>query len=44
MDTQLLRTVPSVLAANGSMVDKIRMGRHSDKVRVVLDLAIVGST
>ena len=43
IDTQLFRTVPSVLAANGNMVDKVRMGRHTDKVRVVLDLATVGS-
>lgn len=43
IDTQLLRTVPSVLAANGNMVDKVRMGRHTDKVRVVLDLATVGA-
>ncbi len=43
LNTQLFRTVPSVLTVNGNMVDKIRMGRHSEKVRVVLDLATVGS-
>lgn len=39
MDTQLARTVPSVINTDGRMVEKIRMGRHKDKTRVVLDLA-----
>ena len=43
LDTQLFRTVPPVLAANGNMVDKVRMGRHTDKVRVVFDLATAGA-
>lgn len=43
MNTQLFRAVPSVLTANGAMVEKIRMGRYSDKVRVVLDLTMIGS-
>ncbi len=38
MDTQLAKTVPSVINSQGSMVEKIRMGRHSEKTRVVLDL------
>lgn len=42
MDTQLFGNVPSVVSASGNMVDKIRMGRHENKVRVVLDLATVG--
>lgn len=39
MDTQLARTLPSVINTDGRMVEKIRMGRHKDKTRVVLDLA-----
>jgi len=39
MDTQLARTLPSVINADGRMVEKIRMGRHKEKTRVVLDLA-----
>ena len=39
MGSQLAKTVPSALATDGNMVQKIRMGRHSDKTRVVLDLA-----
>ncbi len=39
METQLEKTVPSVISAQGSMVEKIRMGRHREKTRVVLDLA-----
>jgi len=38
MKTQLAKTVPSVISSQGSMVEKIRMGRHSEKTRVVLDL------
>jgi hypothetical protein len=43
INAQLFRTVPSVVSASGNMVDKIRMGRHENKVRVVLDLATVGT-
>ncbi len=39
MDTQLAKTIPSVVSTDGRMVEKIRMGRHSEKTRVVLDLA-----
>lgn len=39
LDTQLARTLPSVITTDGRMVEKIRMGRHKDKTRVVLDLA-----
>ncbi len=39
MDTQLAKTIPSVISTDGRMVEKIRMGRHSEKTRVVLDLA-----
>ncbi len=38
METQLAKTVPSVINSQGRMVEKIRMGRHSEKTRVVLDL------
>lgn len=39
MGSQLAKTVPSVITTNGTLVEKIRMGRHSDKTRVVLDLS-----
>ena len=39
LGTQLARTLPSVINTDGRMVEKIRMGRHKDKTRVVLDLA-----
>lgn len=42
-ETQLSGTVPSVIPVNGRIVDKIRMGRHSDKTRVVIDLAFLGA-
>ena len=42
MDTGLAMTVPSVITTDGRMVEKIRMGRHSDKTRVVLDLVSAG--
>jgi hypothetical protein len=42
MGTQLSSQVPSAIVAGGIMVKKIRMGRYSDKTRVVLDLASGG--
>jgi len=42
IDTQLAGTVPSVITTDGQMVEKIRMGRHSDKTRVVFDLVSAG--
>jgi len=39
METQLAKAVPSVVNTDGHMVEKIRMGRHSEKTRVVFDLA-----
>jgi len=42
MDTQLSSQVPSAIAAGGVMVKKIRLGRYSEKTRVVLDLATGG--
>ena len=39
MGSQLAGTVPSVITTDGVLVEKIRMGRHSDKTRVVLDLS-----
>ena len=42
INTQLAKTVPSVITTDGRMVEKIRMGRHSDKTRVVLDLVSAG--
>ncbi len=42
MDTQLSRQVPSAIVAGGVMVKKIRLGRYSEKTRVVLDLATGG--
>ena len=41
-ETRASRSVPAVIDAGGSMVRKIRMGRHSDKTRVVIDLVPPG--
>lgn len=41
-ETRLARSVPAVIDAGGTMVRKIRMGRHSDKTRVVIDLVPPG--
>ena len=41
MDTQLARILPSIINTEGRMVEKIRMGRHKEKTRVVFDLASV---
>ncbi|MCF8055357.1 MAG: AMIN domain-containing protein [Desulfocapsa sp.] len=38
MGTQLARTVPVTIDAGGSMVQKIRLGRHENKTRAVIDL------
>lgn len=38
METRLAQSVPSSIAAKGEMIQKIRFGRHSDKIRVVMDL------
>jgi len=42
-NTSLARSVPIAITTKGSMVQKIRTGRHSNKTRVVLDLAPGGS-
>ncbi len=39
MDTSFSRSVPSFIDTKGTMIRKIRTGRHSNKSRVVLDLA-----
>jgi hypothetical protein len=39
METDLEKGVPTTINAQGSMVHKIRLGRHSGKTRVVIDLA-----
>ncbi len=43
MNTKLSRTVPSTIDARGSMVRKVRLGRHSNKTRVVIDLVAGGA-
>jgi len=43
METRLSRSVPSSIAANGDMIKKIRIGRHSNKTRVVMDLVVGGT-
>jgi len=42
MDTRLGRSVPSSIDTKGTMIRKIRTGRHSNKSRVVLDLVTDG--
>jgi len=42
MDTRLSRSVPLSIDTKGTMIRKIRTGRHSNKSRVVLDLATDG--
>ncbi len=39
LDTRMARGVPASIDAHGKMIRKIRMGRHSNKTRVVIDLA-----
>ncbi len=43
METSLARSVPSSINADGEMIRKIRIGRHSNKTRVVMDLTAGGS-
>ena len=38
-DTRLAKTVPSSIDTKGSIIRKIRIGIHSNKTRVVMDLA-----
>lgn len=38
METRLDRSVPTSIDAQGEMIRKIRIGRHTDKTRVVIDL------
>lgn len=40
MDTGLAKAVPASLNTKGDMVAKVRMGRYSNKTRVVLDLSV----
>jgi len=40
METRLARSVPSSIDAQGEMIRKIRIGRHANKIRVVIDLAV----
>ncbi len=41
-DTRLAKTVPSSINTKGSIIRKIRTGIHSNKTRVVMDLAAGG--
>jgi len=43
METSLAGTVPSSIEASGDMIRKIRIGRHSNKTRVVMDLTAGGT-
>ena len=43
IETQLARSVPSSITSKGDMIKKIRIGRHSNKTRVVIDL-VAGSS
>ncbi len=42
VDTQLAKTVPASIDTKGTIIQKIRTGRHSNKTRVVIDLAAGG--
>ncbi len=42
METRMARGVPASIDARGKMIRKIRMGRHSNKTRVVIDLTAGG--
>lgn len=42
METNLAKGVPSSIDSKGIMIRKIRMGRHSNKTRVVIDLTAGG--
>lgn len=42
METSLSRSIPSIIDAQGIMIRKIRLGRHSNKTRVVIDLTAGG--
>ena len=42
LETRPSRSVPTTIPADGSMVQKIRMGIHPDKTRVVIDLVFPG--
>jgi len=39
METRLAGSVPSSIDAQGEMIRKVRIGRHANKIRVVVDLA-----
>ena len=43
LETKQARTVPSSINADGDMIRKIRIGRHSNKTRVVRDLTAGGT-
>lgn len=42
METGIARSVPSSIDVKGTMIRKIRMGRHGSKTRVVIDLVAGG--
>lgn len=42
METALARSIPNAIETDGAMIQKIRLGRHTNKTRVVIDLAAGG--
>ncbi|AGF79881.1 Localisation of periplasmic protein complexes [Desulfocapsa sulfexigens DSM 10523] len=42
METAMVRSVPNAIETQGTMIQKIRLGRHADKTRVVIDLTAGG--
>ncbi len=42
METAMARSITTTIETQGSMIHKIRLGRHSNKTRVVIDLAAGG--
>lgn len=42
METSLARSVPTTIDAQGTMIRQIRMGRYTNKTRVVIDLNVGG--
>lgn len=42
IETRLAKSVPALIDAQGTMVSKIRVGRHTNKTRVVIDLIVGG--
>ncbi len=42
METKMARSIPAIITTQGAMIHKIRLGRHPNKTRVVVDLSAGG--